>query len=92
MADWAKIAIKVGLIVLFTAGIIALLVGITFPAISLSQDVIQGIGFAKGVLVYWIPGFPIVFSLVMAVIAFRLGVYLFKFSVQAAKWLMKVNE
>ena len=92
MADWAKIAIKTGLIVLFTAGIVALFVGITFPVISLSQDVIQGIAFAKGVVLYWIPGFPIVFTLAMAVIGFRLGSYLFMFAVQAAKWLMKVNE
>lgn len=92
MADWAKIAVKVGLIVIFTAAIIGLLVGITFPAISLSSDIVQGISFAKGFLTYWIPGFPIVFALVMAVIGFRLGVYLFKFTVQAAKWLMKVNE
>lgn len=92
MADWAKIAVKVGLIVIFTAAIIALFVAVPIPAISLSTDVIDGISFAKSYLTYWMPTFPAVFSFALAVVTFELGVLLFKFTVQAAKWLMKVNE
>lgn len=92
MADWAKIAVKVGLIVVFTAAIFALFVVIPFPSVSLTQDMISGIGFAKSFFVYWVPNFDAIFGFALAVVAFELGLMLFKFSVQAAKWLMKVNE
>lgn len=92
MADWAKIAVKVGLIVIFTAAIIALFVAVPIPPITLTNDVIDGIAFAKSYLTYWMPTFPAVFSFGLAVLGFELGVLIFKFTVQSAKWLMKVNE
>lgn len=92
MADWAKIAVKVGLIVIFTAAIIALFVAVPIPAVTLSNDVVNGISFAKTFLIYWMPTFPSVFAFALAVAGFELGVLIFKFTVQAAKWLMKVNE
>lgn len=92
MADWAKIAVKVGLIALFTVAIFSLFVVIPFPSITLSQDIINGIGFAKNFLVYWVPNFNAIWGFTMAVVAFEFGILFFKFSVQAAKWLMKVNE
>lgn len=92
MADWAKIALKVGLITVFTVAAFALFVVIPFPSISLTQDMINGIGFAKSFFVYWVPNFNAIFGFALAVVAFELGIILFKFSVQAAKWLMKVNE
>lgn len=92
MADWAKIALKYGLIVVFTAGIIALLVAVPIPAVSLSQDMINGISFAKTFISYWWPAFDTIMPFVGAVIVFEIGILLFKFSVQAAKWLKMVNE
>ena len=92
MADWAKIALKVGLITVFTVGAFALFVLVPFPSISLTQDMINGISFAKNFLVYWVPNFNAIWGFTMAVVAFEFGIILFKFSVQAAKWLMKVNE
>ncbi len=92
MADWAKIAVKVALIVLFTAAIIAIFVVIPFPSVSLTTDMVNGIAFAKSFFTYWIPNFNSVFIFACAVVAFDLAIIIFKFSVQAAKWLMKVNE
>ena len=92
MTDLAKIALKTGLIVVFTVAIFALFVLVPFPSISLTSDMINGIGFAKSFFVYWVPNFNAIFGFAMAVVAFELGIMLFKFSVQAAKWLMKVNE
>lgn len=92
MTDLAKIALKTGLIVVFTVAIFALFVLVPFPSISLTSDMISGIGFAKSFFVYWVPNFNAIFGFAMAVVAFELGIMLFKFSVQAAKWLMKVNE
>ena len=92
MADWAKIAVKAGLILVLTVGIFALLVLIPFPAFSLTSDMINGISFAKGVLSYWIPNFNVIFGFMLGLLAFWLGSALWIFSVQAARWLWKVNE
>lgn len=92
MAEWAKIALKTGLIVVFTAAIIALLVAVPIPTVALSQEMINGIAFAKTFLSYWWPAFDTIMPFVGAVIVFEIGILLFKFGVQAAKWLQKVNE
>lgn len=92
MADWAKIAVKVGLIAVFTVAIFALFVVIPFPSVSLTTDMINGIAFAKSYLIYWVPNFNAIFGFTLAVVAFELGLILVKFSLQAARWLMKVNE
>ena len=92
MTDLAKIALKTGLIIVFTVAVFALFVVIPFPSVSLSQDIINGISFAKNYLTYWVPNFNAIFGFALAVVAFEFGILLFKFSVQAAKWLMKVNE
>ena len=92
MAEWAKIALKTGLILVFTGAIIALLVAVPIPVVSLSTDMYNGISFAKAVISYWWPAFDTVMPFVGAVIVFELGILTFKISVQAAKWLQKVNE
>ena len=92
MADWVKIALKTGLIVLFTTAIFALFVAVQFPAIELSSEMIQGIGFAKSVAEYWMPNFDMIFQFTIGFVIFYLGIHLVKFSLGAAKWLFKVNE
>lgn len=92
MADLAKIAVKLGLVAIFTVAIIALFVGIQFPTVELTVDMLAGIGKAKAFVIYWVPNYGALLTFALAVIGFELGVLLFKFSVQAAKWLQKVNE
>lgn len=92
MADWAKIAIKTGLILVLSAGVIVLLVAVQFPAITLTQDMIDGISFAKSFLNYWVPNFSSIIGLALGVIVFELGILTYKFGVQVAKWLWSVNE
>lgn len=92
MADWAKIAIKTALIVVLAGAIFSLLFLVQFPAIQLTPDMLNGIGKAKAFFTYWLPNFDVLFGFVMGVFAFELGIMLYKFSVNAAKWLWKVNE
>lgn len=92
MADWAKIALKIGLVTVFTVGLFSLFVLIPFPSVSLTTDIISGISFAKSYLTYWVPNFDVIFGFTMTVVVFEIGLLFFKFSVQGAKWLMKVNE
>ena len=50
MADWAKIAIKTGLIVTLMVAIWALFNAVAIPSITFSSDMVQGIGFAKAAI------------------------------------------
>ena len=73
MADWAKIAIKVGLIAVFTVAIFALFVVIPFPSVSLTTDMINGIAFAKSFLLYWVPNSNATTAKAKPNIALKLG-------------------
>lgn len=92
MGDFAKIALKTGLMAIILAGFVVLLVGIQFPSVSLTSDIITGIGKAKAFASYWLPNYGIILTLGLAIVAFDFSVMLFKFTIQAVKWIMKVNE
>lgn len=92
MADLAKIAVKLGLVAIFTVAIIALFTVVQFPTVELTTDMLTGIGKAKAFVVYWVPNYAALLTFALGVIGFEIGIILFKFSVQAAKWLQKVNE
>lgn len=92
MADWAKIAVKLGLIAVFMVGIWALLTQVTIPTINVSPEIIDGISFAKTFFTYWLPSSPVIFGFGLAIIGFNIGIWLFKLAVLAAKWLKVVNQ
>lgn len=92
MADAVKIALKAGLIAIFMVAIWALFNGITFPSLVFTDDMIDGISFAKAVMNYWIPHSAEALVLAFGVAAFDIGILLFKLTMTATKWIMKVNE
>lgn len=92
MADWAKIAIKTGLIVTLMVAIWALFNAVTIPAFTFSTEMIQGVGFAKAVMTYWIPHSTEMLVLAFGIAAFDIGIFIFKMTMIAVKWVMKVNE
>lgn len=92
MADWAKIAVKTGLIVTLMVAIWALFNAVAIPSFTFSSDMIQGVGFAKAVMTYWIPHSTEMLVLAFGIAAFDIGIFIFKMSMLAAKWIMKVNE
>lgn len=92
MADWAKIAVKTGLITILMVAIWALFNAVAIPSITFSSDMIQGIGFAKAVMSYWIPHSTEMLVLAFGIAAFDLGIFIFKLTMIAVKWVMKVNE
>lgn len=92
MADWAKIAVKAGLITIIMVALWALFNAVVIPSFTFSSDMIQGIGFAKAVMIYWIPHSFEMLTLAFGIAAFDIGVFVFKMSMIAVKWVMKVNE
>lgn len=92
MADWAKIAIKTGLIVTLMVAIWALFNAVAIPSFTFSSEMIQGIGFAKAVMTYWIPHSTEMIVLAVGIAGFDIGIFIFKMTMIAVKWVMKVNE
>lgn len=92
MADWAKIAVKTGLIVVLMVAIWALFNAVAVPAVTFNSEMIQGIGFAKAVMTYWVPHSTEMLVLALGIAAFDIGIFIFKITMLAVKWVMKVNE
>lgn len=91
MADWAKIALKVGLIAGVMAGIWAVFTQITFPTVNFS-GVFSTIGLVFAFFTYWCPVFPVIWNATLAMGALLLSLYTFRFGSIAIRWLFKVNE
>lgn len=91
MADWAKIAIKTGLIVGIMTAIWALFTQIPIPSLNFSY-ITQFGSKALAILYYWIPAFEIVWNITLVTLGVYLGLWGFRFAQIAVRWLFKVNE
>ena len=91
MADWAKIALKVGLIAGVMAAIWAVFTQIQIPAVDFSV-ITQNTAFAYAFLSYWCPAFPVVWSISLAMLTLLVSLWTVRFSLIAVRWLFKVNE
>lgn len=91
MADWAKIALKTGLIAGVMVGLWAVFGVIQFPAIDFSV-LSQSAGFAMAFLTYWCPAFPVIWNIALVMIGVLISLYVFRFGSIAIRWLFKVNE
>lgn len=90
-ADYIKMGVKIGLIAVVTAAIIALFTSVTIP--SLDMTYLNSCVSAVLSLVYhWCPGASVVFPLVFACLSLQLAILLFEFGSIAFRWLFKVNE
>lgn len=86
-----KYGIRIGLIVVITAGILALLVGIQIPFIDFSI-ITQSLGLPFAVMYHYVPFSNILIPFVMTLLGFRLALLAWKFGSIAIKWIWKVNE
>ena len=91
MADWAKIALKAGLIAVVMVALWAVFTQIQIPNIDFSL-VFDGVGTAMAVLTYWFPVFPFVWGSALVLLGVLIALWLFRFSMIAVRWLFKVNE
>lgn len=91
MADWAKIALKTGLIVVVMAGIWLVFDRIQVPAIDFSQ-LVQGLGKFFAIANHWLPVFNTLWRVTLALLGVELALLTFRFGIIAVRWLFKVNE
>lgn len=91
MADWAKIAIKTGLIAGVMVALWAVFTQIQIPQIDFSV-VLQNAGLAMSFLTYWCPVFPVVWNFSLVMLGVLVALWTFRFATVAVRWLFKVNE
>lgn len=91
MADWAKIAIKTGLIAGVMVALWAVFTQIQIPTIDFSV-VLQDASLAMAFLTYWCPAFPVVWNMSLVMLGVLVALWTFRFATIAVRWLFKVNE
>ena len=91
MADWAKIALKAGLIAGVMAGIWAVFTLIQIPVIDFTVP-LQTSAFAMSFLQYWCPAFLVVWNASLVLMGVLVSLWTFRFASVAVRWLFKVNE
>lgn len=91
MADWAKIALKTGLIAVVMVALWAVFTQIQLPALSFSE-VFASFGTAMAIINYWCPAFQVIWNTTLAMLGLIAGLWTFRFSMIAVRWLFKVNE
>ena len=74
MADWAKIALKVGLIAGVMVAIWGVFALVQIPTISFT-GVFAGVGTAMAFINYWIPVFPVIWGTTLAMGGLLLASY-----------------
>lgn len=91
MADWAKIALKMGLVAGVMAGIWAIFTQVQIPVIDYTV-ITQSAGLAMAFLTYWCPAFPVVWNIALVMLGILIALWVFRFGSVAIRWLFKVNE
>ena len=93
MAEWIKIALKAGLVVVICTALWSVLLNVQFiPTITFSQEMKQGFGLAKRVVDFYYPGFNNFLIFAFAVCALRLGLMGMKVTMILVKWLYQIFE
>lgn len=91
MADWAKIALKTGLIAVVMVALWAVFSTVQIPTIDFTT-IFSSAGTAFAIITYWIPVFPIIWNTTLALLGMLLALWAFRFAMVAVRWLFKVNE
>lgn len=91
MADWAKIALKSGLIAVVMVALWAVFTQIQVPALDYST-VFSAASTVMAVLAYWIPAFPVIWTFTLVLLGVLVALWTFRFAMVATRWLFKVNE
>lgn len=91
MVDALKIAAKVALIAVITAGILLIFANLQIPALDYSYFR-QALGAGLATMYHWIPISTIIFPFIVAILGIRVAILGFEISMIAIRWIMKVNE
>lgn len=91
MADWAKIALKTGLIAVVMVALWAVFANVQIPTIDFTS-VLSSAGTAMAIITYWIPVFPTIWTTTLVLLGVLLALWTFRFAMVAVRWLFKVNE
>lgn len=91
MADWAKIALKAGLIAVIMVALWAVFTQIQLPAIDFNV-IFGGLGTVLAFLTYWVPSFSVIWPMTLTLCGVLIALWTFRFSMIAVRWLFKVNE
>ena len=91
MTDAIKIGVKVGLVAIITAGIIALFANIQVPSIDYTSFT-NALNSGLAVCYHYVPVAAIIFPVVLAILAFDVALRAFQLAMIAVRWIMKVNE
>lgn len=91
MADWAKIALKTGLIAVVMVALWAVFANVQIPTIDFTS-VLSSAGTAMAIITYWLPVFPTIWNTTLILLGVLLALWTFRFAMVAVRWLFKVNE
>lgn len=91
MADWAKIAIKTGLIAVVMVALWLVFSTIQIPVIDFSV-ITNNVGLGFAVLSYYVPVFPTLWTTTLVLLGVLVALWTFRFAMIATRWLFKVNE
>lgn len=91
MADWIKIGVKAGLIIVVTAMLLFVLTSVPLPAVDTSQ-LVNALGVGKAILQYWFPALSIMLTIYVSLLGLELAIWAVKIALIAIRWTLKVNE
>lgn len=91
MADWAKIAIKAGLVAILIGVVIAVCALIPLPTVSWTP-LVNGLNKGLAVLNHYCPAIMPLWYIWLGLLTLELTFYTLYWGEQAVKWIMKVNE
>ena len=91
MGDAIKIAVKTALIVVITAGILALFTVVQIPNLDFSV-LTNGLSTALAVAYHWCPILTVIFPVALVMLGLKLAIKVFEMGAIAWRWVMKVNE
>lgn len=89
-ADLAKMAVKIALIAVITATIIAVF-AVTIPSPDLSP-LQQALGKGLAFVQYWVPNYMLIWNFFKVLLALQLAILALRGTLIAYRWVMKVNE
>lgn len=90
-ADIAKMAAKIALIAVVTAAVIAVFSLVQIPTPDFTQFS-QAISMGKAFIAYWVPGYNVILTFGIAMLALQVAVLGARLALIAYRWIFKVNE
>ncbi|MDR3298219.1 MAG: hypothetical protein LBT19_02550 [Candidatus Nomurabacteria bacterium] len=90
MADWLKIAIKTGLIIVIMVALWLCFTQIQLPPADFS--ILSSTGTILAVINFYCPVFLVVLAMAFGLFGIELALLSFRLVMMAVRWLMKVNE